>query len=141
MPVDVNEILHLVCHISKVKKIHVAVKSSGKGAIVAGACAFFGGLLGGPFGIAAGGAVGGLVGAWMTSGQFKPLPQILMELPPNQQRMLSAEVHKIIKHLDWTDAVHLVALVMRNPSLTQLVLQTALNFFSQQFDAQIKYED
>lgn len=37
------------------------------------------------------------------SGQFKPVPQILMELPPAEQQKLFNEATAIIRHLEWTE--------------------------------------
>uniref|UniRef100_UPI00398F8573 protein C19orf12 homolog n=1 Tax=Pristiophorus japonicus TaxID=55135 RepID=UPI00398F8573 len=141
MPVHIDDVMRLVCHISEVEKMQVAVRCSAKGALVAGAIAFAGGLVGGPPGIAVGGAFGGLLGAWMMSGQFKPLPQIIMELPPNQQLMLSNDVHNIIRHLDWTDAVQLISLVMGNAVLKQQVLSAINSFFINQLNAEVRYSD
>ncbi|XP_078066943.1 protein C19orf12 homolog [Mustelus asterias] len=141
MPVHIDDLMRLVCHISEVEKLQVAMKSSGKGALVAGAMAFAGGLIGGPLGIAAGGAVGGCLGAWMTSGQFKPLPQIIMELPPNQQQILSTDVHNIVQHLDWTDAAQLIALVMGNAGLQKEVMTAISAFFLKQLNAEVRHLD
>ncbi|XP_042196433.1 protein C19orf12 homolog [Callorhinchus milii] len=141
MPVYPNDVMHLVNHLSQVEKIQVAVKGSAKGAAVACITAFAGGLFGGPPGIAVGGAVGGLLGAWMTSGQFKPLPQILMELPPNQQQMLLTDVQNVVRHLDWTDAAQLIALVMGNPTLKIRVLQAIKLFFLNQLNAEVRYPE
>lgn len=141
MPVDIQGMMHLVQHISEVEKMHVAIKNSARGALLAGAIAFAGGLVGGPPGIAVGGAFGGLLGAWMTSGQFKPVPQILMELPPNQQLMLSNDVNNIIQHLDWTDVVQLTSLVMGNAVLKQQVLAAICSFFMNQLNAEVQYQD
>lgn len=49
-----DDIMRLCCEISAHDKIKVAVKSSAKGAAVAGGTAFVGGLVGGPVGIAVG---------------------------------------------------------------------------------------
>ncbi|XP_043562810.1 protein C19orf12 homolog [Chiloscyllium plagiosum] len=141
MPVHIDDLMHLVCHISEVEKLQVAVKNSGKGALLAGAIAFAGGLVGGPPGIAVGGVVGGLLGAWMTSGQFKPLPQIIMELPPNQQLILSKDVRNIVQHLDWTDAVQLISLVMGNTALKQEVVSAISAFFLRQLNAEVRHFD
>ncbi|NXP02084.1 CS012 protein, partial [Certhia brachydactyla] len=54
-----------------------------------------------------GGAVGGLVG-WMTSGQFKSVPQILMELPAAEKEKLCAEAMTVVKNVQWTDAAQLI---------------------------------
>ena len=53
----------------------------------------------------------------MTSGQFKPVPQIIMELPPAEQQKLFNEATAIIRHLEWTDAVQLTMLVMGSEAL------------------------
>lgn len=118
-----------------------AVKHSGKGAMVAGAMAFVGGLVGGPPGIAVGGLVGGLIGAWMTSGQFKPIPQILMELPPAEKQKLVNQVMAIIRHLDWTDAVQLTALVMSNQAMQQRLLAILTSYVTKELKAKICYGD
>lgn len=77
----------------------------------------------------------------MTSGQFKPVPQILMELPPQQQRKLYNDVMEIVGQLDWMDAVQLVALVMGNSSLQQRVVAAILSYVTKELQADIRYGD
>lgn len=109
--------------------------------MVAGGTAFLGGLLGGPPGIAVGGAVGGLLGSWLTSGQFRPLPQILMELPPAEQQKLCSDIMAVLGNLNWMDAAQLIALVMGNASLQQQVVATLLNFVTKELKAEVRYQD
>ncbi|XP_009875758.1 PREDICTED: protein C19orf12 homolog, partial [Apaloderma vittatum] len=52
MPVSVDEVMQLFYHLSQEKGMKAAVKHSGRGALLAGATAFVGGLVGGPPGIA-----------------------------------------------------------------------------------------
>lgn len=137
----VEDIIQLLCSISQERKMKAAVKHSGKGALVTGAVAFVGGLVGGPPGIAVGGAVGGLLGAWMTSGQFRPVPQILMELPPAEQQKLCNRVTDIIRNLDWTDAVQLTALVMSSSALQQKLTAMLVTYITNELRAEICYED
>ncbi|KAG2469572.1 protein C19orf12 homolog [Polypterus senegalus] len=141
MPVRTDDVMRLCCDLSEQQKMKVAIKQSGKGAFVAGASAFVGGLVGGPPGIAVGGAVGGLLGCWMTSGQFKPLPQILMELPPQQQKKLYDDIMAIISQLDWTDAAQLTALVMSNAAMQQKVVAALVNYVTQELRAEVQYGD
>lgn len=89
----------------------------------------------------AGGAVGGLLGSWLTSGQFKPLPQILMELPPGQQQKLYSAIVPILGSLDWTDVAQLIALVMGNATLQQQVTAALLNYISKELRAEVRYGD
>ncbi|XP_059207851.1 protein C19orf12 homolog [Centropristis striata] len=136
-----DDVMRLCCEISAHDQIKVAVKNSTKGAMVAGGTAFVGGLLGGPPGIAVGGAVGGLLGSWLTSGQFRPLPQILMELPPAQRQKLYNDIEAVLSNLDWMDAAQLIALVMGNATLQQQVTAALMNYVTKQLHAEVRYQD
>ncbi|KFO69626.1 Protein C19orf12 [Cuculus canorus] len=139
MPVNVDDVMQLFCHLSHEKGMKAAFKHSGRGALLAGATAFLGGLVGGPPGIAVGGAFGGLLGAWMTTGQFKPVPQILAELPPAEQQKLYDEAIVILRRLDWTDVAQLTALVMGNAGLQQQLTGVLINYLSKELRAEIQY--
>ncbi|NXO54436.1 CS012 protein, partial [Aramus guarauna] len=139
MPINVDDVMQLFCHLSQEKGMKAAVKHSGRGALLAGATAFIGGLVGGPPGIAVGGAFGGLLGAWLTSGRFKPVPQILLELPPAEQQKLYDEAIVILRGLDWTDVAQLTALVMGNASLQQKLTSVLINYFAKELSAEIQY--
>ncbi|XP_034415080.1 protein C19orf12 homolog [Cyclopterus lumpus] len=141
MALRLDDVMRLCCELSAHDQIKVAVKNSTKGAMVAGGTAFVGALLGGPPGIAVGGAVGGLLGCWLTSGQFRPLPQILMELPPTQRQKLYDQVAAILNNLDWTDAAQLIALVMGNATLQQQVTAVLLNYVTKELQAEVRYKD
>ena len=54
MPVALEDIMRLLCSISEERKMRAAVRHSGRGALVTGAVAFVGGLVGGPPGLAVG---------------------------------------------------------------------------------------
>ncbi|KAI5630242.1 protein C19orf12-like [Silurus asotus] len=137
----ISDVMRMCCQVSSNQQMKAAVKNSGKGAVVAGGSAFLGGLLLGPAGIAVGGAVGGLLGWGMTSGQFKPVPQILMELPPQQQRKLYQDVMAVLGSLDWSDAVQLISLVIGNASLQEQVIAAILTFVTKELHAEIRYGD
>uniref|UniRef100_A0A8D2DYQ1 CS012 protein n=1 Tax=Sciurus vulgaris TaxID=55149 RepID=A0A8D2DYQ1_SCIVU len=135
------DIMKLLCSVCDEGKIKAAVRHSRRGALVTGAVAFVGGLVGGPPGIALGGAVGGLLGAWMTSGQFEPIPQILMELPPAEQQKLFDKAIAIVRHLDWTDLEQLTTLVMGSESLKQKLVTMLVNYVTKELGAKIQYHD
>uniref|UniRef100_A0A8C3LXU1 CS012 protein n=1 Tax=Chrysolophus pictus TaxID=9089 RepID=A0A8C3LXU1_CHRPC len=141
MPIHVDQMIELLCHVAEEEGMTAAVKHSGEGALLAGVTAFVGGLLGGPRGIAVGGAVGGLLGAWMTSGQFKPVPQILMELPPSKQQKLCNEAIAIVRNLDWFDIFQLTVLVMGNADLKLLLARAIERFLTRELRAQIEYKE
>lgn len=85
--------------------------------------------------------MGGLLGCWMNSGQFKPLPQVLMELSPQQQRKLYDELMDIIGDLQWTDVIQLTLLVMSNGTLKQQVTGALLGYVTKELQAEVKYVD
>ncbi|XP_023577383.1 protein C19orf12 homolog isoform X4 [Octodon degus] len=77
----------------------------------------------------------------MTSGQFKPVPQILMELPPAEQQKLFNEAMSIVRSLDWTDAVQLTTLVLGSEALKQQLLAMLVNYVTKELQAQVRYDD
>ncbi|NWY41578.1 CS012 protein, partial [Sylvia atricapilla] len=85
-----------------------------------------------------GGAVGGLIG-WITSGDFKSVPQILMELPAAEKQKLCAEATAVVKNLQWKDAQQLIALVMKNPTVREKVLGVLKNYLTNVLKAKIAY--
>ncbi|XP_045435780.1 protein C19orf12 homolog [Pipistrellus kuhlii] len=86
------------------------------------------------------GAVGGLL-AWKTSGQFKPVPQILMELPRAEQEKLLSQVTAIVRHLEWTDAVQLTMLVMGSQALQARLLALLVGYVTKELQAEVQYGD
>ncbi|XP_040832616.1 protein C19orf12 homolog [Ochotona curzoniae] len=140
MPVMVEDVMKLLCTLSEKRKMRVAFKHSLKGALVAGAVVFMGGLLGGPPGIVIGGLVGGLLGFWMMSGQFQPVPQILMELPPAEKRKLYNEVLAIMRHVNWDDLVqHVMQGKVSEP--VQKLLAMLARYFIKKLPAKIRYDE
>uniref|UniRef100_A0A3B3ZAK2 Neurodegeneration with brain iron accumulation 4 n=1 Tax=Periophthalmus magnuspinnatus TaxID=409849 RepID=A0A3B3ZAK2_9GOBI len=135
-----NDVMKLCCELSANQQIQTTVKGSGKGAAAAGGLAFAGGLVGGPLGIAVG-AVGGLLGCWLTSGQFKPLPQIIMELSPQQQQKLYDDLMVILGEIQWTDLAQLTALVMGNTSLKHQLTAALLGYVTKELQAEVHYID
>ncbi|XP_030367832.1 protein C19orf12-like isoform X2 [Strigops habroptila] len=75
----------------------------------------------------------------MTSGQFRPVPQILLELPPAEQQKLYDEAAVILRHLDWTDVAQLTALVMRYANLQQKLTAVLKNYLTKQLKAKIQH--
>ncbi|NXB79263.1 CS012 protein, partial [Donacobius atricapilla] len=85
-----------------------------------------------------GGAVGGFV-AWMTSEEFKPVPQILMELPAAEKQRLCAQVTAVVRNLNWTDARQMISLVMANSTLRERMFGVLTNYVTNELGAQITY--
>ncbi|XP_023859045.1 protein C19orf12 homolog isoform X3 [Salvelinus sp. IW2-2015] len=77
----------------------------------------------------------------MTSEQFRPLPQIIMELPPHQQQRLYADIMAVLGSLDWTDLAQLTALVIGNATLQQQVTAALLSYITKELRAEVRYGD
>ncbi|XP_006795816.1 protein C19orf12 homolog [Neolamprologus brichardi] len=137
----IDDVMKLCCELSTNQQVKTTVKGSGKGAAAAGALAFAGGLVGGPLGIAVGGAAGGLLGCWLTSGQFKPLPQIIMELSPQEKQKLYDDLMEILGDIEWTDLAQLIALVMGNATLKQQLTAALLGYITKELQAEVHYVD
>lgn len=85
--------------------------------------------------------MGGLLGCWLTSGQFRPLPQIIMELGPQQQQKLYDDLMVILEDIQWTDLAQLCALVMGNSMLKQQVSAALIGYISKELQAEVHYVD
>ncbi|XP_008687256.1 protein C19orf12 homolog isoform X2 [Ursus maritimus] len=118
-PLSVDDVMKLLISIAEERKMKGGFKHSGS---------FIGGLLGGVTGAIAGGVVGDLLDTWMTSGQFKPIPQIIMELPPDKKQKLYNEATAILRDLKWKDTVELTKQVMDNESLKEQLLALLVKF-------------
>ncbi|XP_043306194.1 protein C19orf12 homolog [Cervus canadensis] len=138
--VSVEDIMRLLCSISEKRKMKAAFKYSWLGAVVARTMVFVGGLVGGPPGIATGGAVRGLLGAWMTSEKFKPVPQIIMELPADEQERLFINAIAILRQLPWTNVKQLTMLVMGSETLQEQLVDMLKNYFSKELGSEVKQD-
>ncbi|XP_072527597.1 protein C19orf12 homolog isoform X2 [Salminus brasiliensis] len=77
----------------------------------------------------------------MTSGQFKPVPQIIMELPPEQQQKLYSDVMAVLGTLDWMDVGKLIALVKGSAAMQQQVVAAIHGYVTKELRAEVRYED
>ncbi|CAM9139172.1 unnamed protein product [Lampetra fluviatilis] len=111
MVLRVDELMEVVSTLARQRGVQVALTQAGKGAIVTGGIALLGGLIAGPVGIAAGGALGGLVGMAVTRGTFRPLHEVLAELPESERRRLAEAAAGAVGGLEWSDAAQLLALL------------------------------
>ncbi|VCW79118.1 unnamed protein product [Gulo gulo] len=64
----------------------------------------------------------GFYGKWMKNREFKPIPQTIMELPPDKKPKLYNEAMAIFKHLKWRDTEDLNTLVMGSEALKKQLL-------------------
>ena len=107
MPVSSRDLEQVIEVIADKKQLKVTVDRSVKGGIIAGVATGIGGLLLGPIGLAIGGAVGGTA-AYATSGEFKPVSEVLRTLDHQQKEKLLEIVTNIIDKLEWYDSITLL---------------------------------
>ncbi|KAM5295521.1 protein C19orf12 homolog isoform 1-T2 [Glossophaga mutica] len=137
MPLPVKDVMRLLGSISEEKEMKAAVRHRVRGALLSSAMICIGGFLGGPLGLAVGGTVGGFL-AWMTSGQFEPVHQILMKLPPAEQKKLYDKFMAIIRNLDWKDAGNLIALIMGSVALKQQLVVMLMGYLTKELQAKVR---
>ncbi|XP_017768575.1 PREDICTED: protein C19orf12 homolog [Nicrophorus vespilloides] len=129
MPVNTNEIIYAIRQLSDAKNLEVTVMESGKGACIAAACTFAGGLLAGPIGLGVGGTLGAIFAAYNGSGKFKSVGEVIMEMTPAQRTALAESVMKVIHDVDGRDLAMLATIIMTNNSLQAVVLRQVTQFF------------
>ncbi|XP_047565707.1 protein C19orf12 homolog [Lutra lutra] len=133
----VEDVMTLLCSISEETKMKAALKHSGTSALVTGAGAFIGGLVGGPPGLAVGGTVGNILHISRTRGQLKPIPEIIKELKPAEQQKLYNEAITILGDLKCMDPKELTKHVMSNENLKQQLLVMLENYITKQLQAEV----
>ena len=111
MTIDTNAIIKLIVDVMGEHQIQVTVRQAGKGAMFTGVCSFAGAMIAGPVGLAVGGAAGGLIAAYTTKGTFKPIGQILEELPFERKRQIAIEIQSVLNKLEITDLAEFAKLV------------------------------
>jgi hypothetical protein len=100
------------------REIKIAAKQSLKGALITGTCSLVGGLIAGPIGLAVGGASGGVAAAFATNGTFKPIGQILNELPFERKRAIAIEIQAIIDKLEINDLAEFAKIALVYGTIT-----------------------
>uniref|UniRef100_A0A182IQQ1 Uncharacterized protein n=1 Tax=Anopheles atroparvus TaxID=41427 RepID=A0A182IQQ1_ANOAO len=138
MPIDTRKLFDAVGILTDKETMRVALKSSAKGAAVAGSSTFVGGLLGGPFGLFLGGTLGGLVAYAMTNNQFKPVSQIIREdLSVREQERLKQRIVEALSDFHATDLAVILPLLAGNAAAQKAVLSTVVSFITNEMRMQI----
>ena len=137
MVIRYNDILTVIRTVGEEEGIGVTITESAKGGLIAGASCFVGGVVGGPAGLAVGGALGGAAAAFMARDKFKPVSEVLAELPEERREALAEAVRRILGTVDAGDAVELVALVQGNALLKAKIAQEMVTFLAAQVNVPV----
>lgn len=138
MSINKRELLHAVATLTDKQSMRVTLKSSAKGAAVAGSSSFVGGLLAGPIGLLIGGAVGGLIAYAMTNNQFKPVSHVILhDLTEREQEQLKQHIVDALSEFNPTDLIVIIPLLMGNAAAQKTVLATVVSFLTNEMRMQI----
>lgn len=138
MPINTQELLSAVAVLTDKQSMRVTLKSSAKGAAVAGSSTFLGGLVAGPIGLFLGGAVGGLVAYAMTNNQFKPVSHVIMhDLSVREQEQLKQRIVDALSRFQPTDLVAIASLLAGNMAAQQTVITAVVSFLTNEMRMQI----
>ncbi|XP_066249735.1 protein C19orf12 homolog [Euwallacea similis] len=112
-----------ICRIlAEQEDLKVTVTESGKGAMMAAAGVFIGGLVAGPIGMAIGGSVTSIAVAMSSQGKFKSVMEILDEMTDDQKRLLYKALERVVKKFETQHCVELAIFILTNTSVKNLVL-------------------
>lgn len=138
MVVNTRALLDGVSVLTDDHNIRVAVKHSGRGALICGASCFIGGLVGGPLGMAVGGTLGGIQAYRMSHGQFRSIGSVIRDDMTDEQRdRLRDRILEVVRDVEIADATMLLPLLMNSASMQEKVLQTVVSFVSSEMRMQI----
>ncbi|XP_034974684.2 protein C19orf12 homolog [Zootoca vivipara] len=137
-----QEMMQLLSRLSEVWGMKVVNKQPKRVSLTAGLGALFGGMMGGPVGIAVGATVGGLLGKQMTAGQFKPVRQIIQEMPPEKQQQLYKIALRVIRDRDmeWPNVAQLMNLVMEDVAIQEQLVGVVMDYLANELKAEIKFD-
>ncbi|NXU66985.1 CS012 protein, partial [Horornis vulcanius] len=62
-------------------------------------------------------------------------------LPAAEKQKLCAEATAVVRNINWTDAAHLIAIVMGNAALKDMVLGVLTTYLTNELKAQIQYAE
>ncbi|CAD6227525.1 GSCOCG00001208001-RA-CDS [Cotesia congregata] len=120
-----NELINVLCEITEIKSMRVAVKSSLQSGVVVGTAAAVGGLLLGPRGIAIGGLAASLGTAMAMERRFKSVPEILRnDLTAKQKNELMKAVRKLLTAKN----IMTVAMLISERGVLQTLIRLISNF-------------
>uniref|UniRef100_A0A182QXE8 Uncharacterized protein n=1 Tax=Anopheles farauti TaxID=69004 RepID=A0A182QXE8_9DIPT len=138
MPINTRELLEAVGVLTDKESMRVTLKSSVKGATIAGSSTFVGGLLAGPVGLFVGSALGGLLAYTMSNGQFKPVSHIIKhDLSVREQEQLKERIVHALSEFQAIDLVTILSLLAGNAAAQKLVLSTVVSFLTSEMRMQI----
>uniref|UniRef100_A0A1A9X024 Uncharacterized protein n=1 Tax=Glossina brevipalpis TaxID=37001 RepID=A0A1A9X024_9MUSC len=114
----------------------VVIKRSAVGGIIGFFSLGLGGLLLGPYGFLAGGLIGGLA-AYGLSEDFRPLPDVLMDLSDTEKQKLINHLKEAAKKIEIDDIAVLISLIQSHQQTKTAILEASVGFINNELRLKI----
>ncbi|XP_075529929.1 protein C19orf12 homolog [Dermacentor variabilis] len=137
MPVKRDEMLDVLCMVSKEENLRVTLKHSVKGGLITGATAMVAGILMGPIGLAVGGALGGCAAAIMMQDKFVSAAEIISNMSDDQKDDLITAVQRAFAEIEVADVVELAALLCGDIHIKKRIIRGIIDYFHSQMQLEI----
>ncbi|KAF0297567.1 Protein C19orf12 [Amphibalanus amphitrite] len=139
MPLDRHDVMALLAQLAEEEEMRVTVKGSAQGALLAGAGAFFGGLLMGPVGLLIGSTAGGGAGYALSAGQFRSAGEVIRQLPPDRQCQLERRVNHLVSRLNAQDVLTAVTMLAigGGAEIRSLIIAQVVNFLTNEMAMEV----
>ncbi|XP_023233027.1 protein C19orf12 homolog [Centruroides sculpturatus] len=137
MPVNMQDVVEVVCVLADEENIRIAVKESVKGGIITGVAVVVGGVALGPIGLAIGGTLGGIYSAIVASGKFKSAAEIIRCMRDEDKERLVNAVLQVANNFDINDVTRLAALIAGDTILREQILNTVITYLRSEMKMQI----
>ncbi|XP_066151441.1 protein C19orf12 homolog [Euwallacea fornicatus] len=123
-----HDLIEACCILAEQENLKVTITESGKGAMMAGAGVFLGGLVAGPIGMAVGGSVMSMAVAISSQGKFKSVIEVLHDMTDDQKKRLCKAIEKTVEKIKLQDCIDIAILILTNSSVKELVLAELKTF-------------
>ncbi|KAH6943858.1 hypothetical protein HPB50_000175 [Hyalomma asiaticum] len=137
MPVKRDEMLDVLCMVSKEENLKVTLKHSAKGGLITGATAMAAGFIMGPIGLALGGALGGCAAAVMMRDKFVSAAEIITNMSDDQKDELIIAVQRAFSDIEVADVVELLALLCGDIHIKKRIIRAIIDYFHSQMRLEI----
>ncbi|KAL1426277.1 hypothetical protein MTO96_018331 [Rhipicephalus appendiculatus] len=137
MPVKRDEMLDVLCLVSKEKNLRVALKHSAKGGLITGATAMAAGFLMGPVGLAVGGALGGCAAAILMRDKFVSAAEIISNMSDDQKDELITAVQRAVADIEVMDVVEMLILLSGDIHMKKRMIRAIIDYFHNQMRLEI----
>uniref|UniRef100_A0A2L2Y8L2 Uncharacterized protein n=1 Tax=Parasteatoda tepidariorum TaxID=114398 RepID=A0A2L2Y8L2_PARTP len=137
MVVNVAEAIEFVKDLTQNQQVRNTVQGSVKGGLIVGGAATLGAICLGPVGLAVGGAVGGIGAAIAAKDTFRPLPEVVADMSPQDKQRLACRVERFVQDFNVTDIASLGVLIAGNERLRERLVGELIQYLTTEMQVAI----